>query len=217
MALDKAALRDLYARRAQRYDFTANLYYLIGFREARYRKRAVAALKLTPGGTVVEVGCGTGLNFRYLRDGVGNGGSVIGVDQSEAMLKKARNRVDRQNWNNVQLIQQDAATYKFPGGIDGVISTFALTLVPEYDQLIASAAKALKPGKRFVVLDLKLPQRFPMSVIKAAVAVTKPFGVTLDLAERKPWEAMERHLAGVTIAELYGGFAYIAVGASEQP
>lgn len=212
MALSKPALQELYARRARRYDFSANLYYLIGFREAAYRKRAVAALQLTPGDTVVEIGCGTGLNFRYLHKAIGSRGRLIGVDQSEAMLQKARNRVNQANWPNVELVQQDAATYRFPEDVGGTISTFALTLVPEYEQVVAHAADALQPGKRLVVLDLKLPDRLPAPAIRAAVALTKPFGVTLDLAERKPWEAMEQYLCEVSITDLYGGFAYIAVG-----
>ncbi len=52
-----------YRDRAQHYDITANLYYLFGFREWAYRRKAVQALRLRPGDTVVEIGCGTGLNF----------------------------------------------------------------------------------------------------------------------------------------------------------
>lgn len=43
MALTRPELLGLYQRRASRYDFTANLYYLLGFREWRYRRRAVDA------------------------------------------------------------------------------------------------------------------------------------------------------------------------------
>ena len=53
-----------YRKRAARYDFTANLYYLFGYREWKYRRLAVEALELQPGDNVLELGCGTGLNFR---------------------------------------------------------------------------------------------------------------------------------------------------------
>lgn len=71
---------DLYRRRARNYHLTANLYYLVGFREFQLRKRAVAALGLARGATVVEIGCGTGLNFEYLRAAVGPRGRIVGVE-----------------------------------------------------------------------------------------------------------------------------------------
>jgi hypothetical protein len=43
MALTRPELLDRYQRRAGRYDFTANLHYLLAFREWRYRRRAVDA------------------------------------------------------------------------------------------------------------------------------------------------------------------------------
>jgi ubiquinone/menaquinone biosynthesis C-methylase UbiE len=60
MALTKSQIRDVYRRRSANYDLTANLYYLIGFREVKFRKQAVSALELEQGDTVIELGCGTG-------------------------------------------------------------------------------------------------------------------------------------------------------------
>ncbi len=69
MAIAKPEIAQLYGKRAGSYDVSANLYYLLGIREFAYRKMAVRALNLQQGDTVVELGCGTGLNFRYLRPG----------------------------------------------------------------------------------------------------------------------------------------------------
>ena len=212
MALAKSQLRDLYRKRAAHYDFSANLYYLIGFRETRYRKSAVSALGLKPGDTVVEVGCGTGLNFSYLLQSIGDTGRLIGIDLTDAMLEKAMKRVRRNGWRNVDLVEADAGSYIFPAGIQGVLSTFALTLVPEYEQVIDHAARALVPGGRFVIADFKKSEHWPLWLIKLGVLITKPFGVSLDLAERKPWQVMTKYLAQVTVTELFGGSVYIAVG-----
>jgi demethylmenaquinone methyltransferase/2-methoxy-6-polyprenyl-1,4-benzoquinol methylase len=212
MALAQQQIRQLYRRRAGNYDFAANLYYLIGFREAKYRKMAVAALNLRPGDTVVELGCGTGLNFGYLLDAVGETGRVMGVDMTDAMLEQARWRVAQHGWHNVNLIQADAADYALPGGVAGVLSTFALTLVPAFEQVIARAAQALAPAGRLVVLDFKQPQQWPLWVVKLGVWLTRPFGVTLDLAQRKPWLAMRRVFPELRMQEYFGGFVYIATG-----
>jgi ubiquinone/menaquinone biosynthesis C-methylase UbiE len=212
MPLAKNQIADLYRRRAAHYDISANSYYLVGFREHANWKKAVAALNLSPGDTVVELGCGTGLNFPLLQKAVGPTGKIIGVDLTPEMLLKAKQRVVDAGWRNVELIHSDATAFEFPEGLGGVISTFALTLAPEYDAIIKRAADTLSPGKRFVVLDLKLPERLPGWMIRFGVMITRPFGVTLDLAGRHPWESIERYLTEVAFEELFLGFAYVSVG-----
>ena len=209
-------IRDLYRKRAKHYDITANLYYLVGFRIQAYRKKAVAALRLRPGDTVVDIGCGTGLNFAFLQRAVGPHGKIIGVDITDAMLEKARNRVRKNGWTNVELIQQDAATFVFPQRVDGMLATFALSLMPGLDRVIRNGAAALAPGKRMVILDLKLPSNWMRVLAPFLVWITRPFGVTRELADARPWETiwttMSRCSLTVTVDELYFGCAYIAIG-----
>lgn len=212
MALTKSEILSLYQRRAGRYDFTANLYYLLGFREWRFRRRAVDALRLAPGATAVEIGCGTGLNFTLLQRAVGPTGRVIGVDMTEAMLRQARARVQRQGWRNVELIHSDAASYAFPAGINGVLSTFALTLVPEYDRVVRDGAAALAPGGRWVVADLKLPSGWSARLFPLLLPLFAPFGVSADLAERHPWESVCAHTRNCVMREYYFGYTYIGSG-----
>ncbi len=217
MAFDKQKIIRIYQERAKRYDLTANTYYLFGFREFAYRKTAVRALRLKPGDTVVELGCGTGLNFGLLRQGVGAGGRIIGVDLTPAMLDRARQRARRNHWDNIELVQSDAAAYRFPERVDGIISTFALTLVTEYDRVIRNGAAALSSGRRFVILDFKKPGKWPGWLIQTFALMTRPFGVTLDLAERHPWESVQRHMALVDFKELYFGAVYVCFGEAPAP
>ena len=212
MALDKISVARLYQKRAENYDISANLYYLIGIREFAYRKMAVDALKLGRGDTVVEIGCGTGLNFRLLREQVGSEGKIIGVDLTPEMLSAAAKRIERCNWSNIELVQSDAAAYDFPNRTDGIISTFAITLIPEYDKIITKGAASLSAGKRLVVLDFRMPDSWPRLLIKFFVVITRPFGVTLDLADRHPWESIDRCLDLVEFNPKYFGGIYIAAG-----
>jgi len=212
MALDKSSLAELYAKRASGYDFTANAYYLLGFREFAYRKEAIRSLNLKRGDTVVEIGCGTGLNFGGLVDWIGPEGKLIGVDLTPEMLEQAANRVRRNSWSNVDLIRQDAAIYLFPDRVDGILSTFAITLIPEYDQIIKKGLTALGSGGRFVILDFKRPGHWPSWLIQFFVTITRPFGVSLDLTERHPWESLARYARLVEFRELYFGGVYLCVG-----
>lgn len=212
MALDKRSIALLYQKRAKYYNFSANAYYLLGFREFAYRKIGVKTLNLKKGDTVVEIGCGTGLNFSLLRKQVGPKGTIIGVDLTLEMLEEADKRIKRNGWQNVTLIQNDAAKYQFREQIDGIISTFALTLVPEYDEIIQNGAAALSPNARFVIVDFKKPDKWPMWIVKLFVILTRPFGVSLDIAHRHPWESVARYMTVVEFRELYLGALYLCVG-----
>lgn len=212
MAFDRDGIRRLYRRRAAGYDRSLWLFRLAGFRFDRYRRAAVSALGLRRGDKVIDLGCGTGLNFPLLEEAVGPGGIVIGVDLTDAMLDQARARVLAAGWTNVELVRADLAEYAPPDGIAGAVSTFAITLVPEYDELIARCSAALRPGGRLAIFDFKEPPRWPRWLVRLGAWLNRPFGVTLDLASRHPWESLRRHLVEVDHRELYFGALYLAVG-----
>lgn len=204
-------VRALYRRRAKRYDSATQLYRLMGFPLKRYRAMAVEALGLSAGDTVVEVGCGTGANLGALREAVGERGRVVGVDLTPEMLEAARRKVSQRGWRNVELVRADAASYPFPPNVAAILSTFALTLVPEYDAVVARGAAALRPGGRWVVLDLELPP-WPSWLVDVGVALTRPYGVDRDVAHRHAWESVQRHLDHSVMRELYFGAAYLIQG-----
>jgi ubiquinone/menaquinone biosynthesis C-methylase UbiE len=206
-------LVSLYRKRAKRYYLSTLLLYLAGFRHLAYRKRAIQALALNRGDTVVDLGCGTGLNFSLLQEQVGPHGRIVGMNLTDAMLDEANARITAHGWSNVELTNGDAAVYVFPSAVDGILSTFALTLVPEFDEVVRNGALALRPGKRFVILDFKRPSGWFMN--KAAPLLTKlltsPYGGTLEMASRKPWQSLSKHLALIQFTNFYLGGAYIAV------
>ena len=80
---------------------------------------------------MVELGCGTGLNFELLQEKIGPTGRLIGVDLTDAMLEVTHRRVVDKGWRNVELVQNDALDYDYPAAVNGIISTFALSLIPE--------------------------------------------------------------------------------------
>lgn len=143
------------------YDRVARLYkvfeplYLI-FPVAR--RKAVAALGLKPGDTVLEVGAGTGRNFPYLVEAVGPSGSVIGLDASAGMLREARKLVERHSWSNVSLLQQDAAQLQLDRDVDAVLFSLSYSAMPEPQRALASAWKRLRPGARLAVMDAGLTE-----------------------------------------------------------
>lgn len=104
-----AQAQSLYRKGATAYDRRTGL-------ARRYRERAVAKLALAPGQTVIDVACGTGLNFRDLLRGIGAEGQLVGVDLSPDMLGIAQERAEKFGWGNVALIESSIEKASLPTG-----------------------------------------------------------------------------------------------------
>jgi len=209
-------LIETYRKKAKHYDITSRLYPAPGYPQRGQRLRAVQALGLRAGDTVVDVACGTGLNFPLLEQAIGPGGRIVGVDLTDAMLAQAEERVETNGWSNVSLVRADAAAFDFPHGADAILSTYALSQVPECAEVIAHGAAALAEGGRWAVLDLKVPDRTPRWLAGAGTAVVRHFASIDEWIMRRPWEAirvaMQEELADFTWTELCGGTAFLAAG-----
>jgi ubiquinone/menaquinone biosynthesis C-methylase UbiE len=120
------------------------------------RRRAVAALGVSPGDTVLEIGAGTGRNLPYLMEAVGPGGSLIAVDASAGMLREARRLVEREGWSNVILVEADAAELSLDREVDGILFSLSYSVLPDPKPVLARVWERLKPAARLVVMDAGL-------------------------------------------------------------
>jgi ubiquinone/menaquinone biosynthesis C-methylase UbiE len=209
-------LIETYRKKAKHYDVTSRLYPTPGYPQRAQRLRAVRALGLRPGASVVDMACGTGLNFDLIEEAIGPGGRLIGVDLTDAMLARAQDRIETNGWSNISLVQADAADFDFPAGVDAILSTYALSQVPECAAVITHGAAALSGGGRWVVLDLKVPDNTPGRLAQLGTAVVRPFASIDQWIMRRPWEAiraaMQNELADVSWTELFFGTAFLGAG-----
>lgn len=212
MAWSRNEFRERYGRLARFYDPAMWLYRLAGMRIDAYRRAAVERLRLEPGATVVDLACGTGLNFPHLETAVGPTGRIIGVDLTPAMLAQADKRARHCGWNNIELINADISQYRFPAEADAVLATLALGVVPDYDAILARAAGSLRKGARIADFELKWPERWPRWLARLAARLNRPAGVTPDIVDRNPSRAIRRWFSSVQYAEVYFGAAYICSG-----
>ena len=216
MPLSKREIEALYTQEAARYDSGIDVMRRIfGSRYLDHLEMAVDALGVRPGDTVVDLACGTGLNFERILAAAGPSGRVIGVDLTAAMLERARERISAHGWPNVELVHADAAAYVFPAGVQRILSTAGITLMPEYDRIIEDASRAMAPGGRLVIYDFKIPEGWPEWRIQVQMRIRARFGQTRDLEARRPWDSIARHFAIHSMQELYGGLAFLSVG--EKP
>jgi SAM-dependent methyltransferase len=125
------SIAEFYGDNAALYDRIATLPPV-----GRWRERAAAALDLDPGDTVVEMGCGTGANLPYLRQAVGPEGRVVGVDLTGPLLDRARDRIAREGWANVHVVQGDATTPPVED-TDALLATFVVGLLEDPAGVVA--------------------------------------------------------------------------------
>jgi ubiquinone/menaquinone biosynthesis C-methylase UbiE len=208
-----------YRKKAKHYDVTSRLYPAPGYPQRAQRLRAVRALGLRAGDRVIDIACGTGLNFPLIEEAIGPDGRIVGVDLTDAMLARAQDRIAANGWRNVSLVQADAAGFGFPAEVDAILSTYALSQVPECAQVIAHGAAALAGGGRWVVLDLKVPDNTPEWLARLGTAVVRRFASVDEWIMRRPWEAihaaMHAELADLAWAELCFGTAFLAAGSAK--
>jgi ubiquinone/menaquinone biosynthesis C-methylase UbiE len=207
-----------YREGASHYDAAVrrfDLFRFFGFDIPAWRKEAVEALQLERGATVVDMGCGTGLNFPLIQASIGPEGRLLGVDLSQAMVDQAQRRVAAHRWQNVELTVGDAARFTYPARLDGVLSTFALILVPECRQAVCNASQALAPGGHLVVLDMAWPAAWP-GWFRHVLFFLRSYGVTDEVLGRQPWKTiwrtMEQSLVDTTRKSFWMGGFYLATG-----
>jgi len=207
-------LIEMYRKKARHYDLTSQLSPF-GPQRA-HRRRAVQALRLRPGDHVVEVACGTGLNFPLIEQYVGPEGRIVGVDLTDAMLARAQHRIEANGWGNISLVQADATVFEFPTRVDAILATYGHSLLPEPGRVIAQGAAALSSGGRWAVLDLKIPDNAPRWLPRLAVDTVARSASLEEWLMRRPWEmvrvAMQDTLADVSWTEMFFGIAFLAVG-----
>jgi ubiquinone/menaquinone biosynthesis C-methylase UbiE len=142
--------REFYGRWAALYDRLATAP---GVRS--WRRRAAAALDLSPGDTVVEMGCGTGANLPFLRERVGPSGRIVGVDVTRPLLDRARERAAERGWANVHLCEADATRAPISGSVDAVLGTFVLGMFRDPAAAVTDWVALCRPGGRVAVLNFQ--------------------------------------------------------------
>lgn len=126
-------------------------------RHRTIRRRAVEAMQVARGARVLEVACGTGRNFPYVEAVIGPEGTLVGFDYSPEMLDAARNTVARRNWNNVRLVQGDAADLDVgPDPFDGALCVLGLSAMPDHLAALRRCHEVLRPGGYLSVCDARL-------------------------------------------------------------
>lgn len=118
--------------------------------------------KIKQGDTVIDLGSGAGNDCFIARKLTGEGGKVIGIDFTTAMIDKARLNAEKLALNNVEFRQGDIEQIPVTANIaDVVVSNCVLNLVPNKQNVIKEIYRILKPGGHFSISDIVLDGALP--------------------------------------------------------
>ncbi|MER8976130.1 MULTISPECIES: class I SAM-dependent methyltransferase [unclassified Mesorhizobium] len=192
------------------YDLTRK-YYLLG------RDRLIAGLDVPAGGTVLELGCGTGRNIilaarRY------PGARFFGLDISAGMLETATAALAREGLSGrVTLARGDATNFDAKAlfgveSFDRVFVSYSLSMIPGWEKTVSAALAALSPGGSLHVVDFGQQEALPSWFRKLLRGWLKKFHVEPRQSLRAILDSESARVgASVRFKTLYRGYSWLAV------
>jgi len=110
---------------------------------------------IVEGSTVVDIGCGAGMDLLLAARAVGPRGRAIGVDMTLAMASKARSSARAAGLANVEVRLGDAMALPLDAAtVDDVMTNGVLNLTPDKSVAFGKVLRVLKPGGRFLYADI---------------------------------------------------------------
>jgi trans-aconitate methyltransferase len=177
---------------------------------AEWRELLVDLLGLQKGDTVVDVGCGPGLNFAALRAAVGPQGTIIAIDESPELLTVAAHQVARRCWDNIELINAAARTARLSAWADAMLlcaTPDVLARPPALRNLFGQ----LRPGAPVATGGWKQPPAWLWPLRASIAAAHSPFA-TDATGSGQPWQLLAEDVPDLHVTQLGFGTGYLAHG-----
>src|ERR1700674_4245169 len=130
-----------------------------------------AFARLRPGETVVDLGCGGGLDVLLAAPKVGPPGKAIGIDMTPERIDRARRNAAKQGLANVEFHLTTIDRLPLAdASVDCVISNCVINLAPDKPAVFREIFRVLKPGGRVAVSDIALKKPLPAEVLRDVLA-----------------------------------------------
>nr|WP_205918840.1 class I SAM-dependent methyltransferase [Rhizobium binae] len=207
MSDEHASLMDgMYRYQRHIYDLTRK-YYLLG------RDSTIRNLDVPEGGTLLEVGCGTGRNMAFAHRHFSTA-KLFGLDISQEMLISARKTfATKATIPEFRVADATAFTPREFGvsGFDRILISYALSMIPDWERAVDASIAALNPGGQLHIVDFGQQEGLPRWFRRILQAWLAKFHVTPRPDLREVLEAQaEEHNARLSFETVGGGYAWRA-------
>jgi len=177
MTLETKKIEEIYAGKvAEKYNFSMPPFF------ARWKKAAYNESSLKNGDRVLVFCCGTGLDFPHILKKIGKEGKIVGVDFSTEMLKYAKEKVRKEKWGNIELIEADITQFKdqLDQKFDVGVCTLGLSIIPEFKLAYNNLLSYVKSQGQIIIGDMQLASGWLAHLNPLTLFLSKKFGGTYD-------------------------------------
>ena len=148
----------------------------------RWRKLAFNDSSLKSGDRVLVFCCGTGLDFPPILKKIGKDGEIVGVDFSSEMLNKAKEKISKNKWENIKLIEADITKFKdkLDKKFNVGVCTLGMSIIPEFKSAYYNLFSYVKKHGEIIIGDMQLASGGLARLNPVTISLAKKFGGTYE-------------------------------------
>ncbi|MES0489849.1 MAG: methyltransferase domain-containing protein [Leptospirales bacterium] len=198
---------------ADKYDFSIPPFF------TRWKKKAFYDSSLKKGDTVLVFCCGTGLDFPHILKKIGKEGKIVGVDFSSEMLSQAKEKIRKNRWENIELIEADITKFtkvksKIDSYFDVGVCTLGMSIIPGYKQAYSNLVSFVKKQGEIIIGDMQLASGWFGVLDPVTIFLSKKFGGTREGHQnsKELYAIMQKDLSAVVKKEFFFKAYYYCIG-----
>ncbi len=175
MTFESKIIEEIYAGKvAKKYDLPISHFF------GKYKKLAFNDSSLKSGDKVLVFCCGTGLDFPHILGIIGKDGEIVGVDFSSNMLNKAKEKIRKYKWDNIELIKADATKFndKLDKNFDVGVCTLGMSIIPDYKSAYYNLVSYVKKKGEIIIGDMQLASGWFTPLNPFTIFLAKRYGGT---------------------------------------
>ncbi len=211
MNLEAKKIEGIYASpMAKKYDMSIGHFF------ARLKEKAFKESTLKAGDHVLVFCCGTGLDFPHILRRIGEEGKITGVDFSGKMLKRAAEKISRNNWSNIELVRADVIRFenKLDPKADTGVCTLGMSIIPEFRSAYYNLLSNIRVGGEIIIGDMQLASGWQAHLNPLTIFMAKRYGGTLEGHQNslELFSLMKETLDNVRKEEYFFKAYYFSIG-----